>query len=205
VSGHAEILTPPDRASIDIGVINDARTVALAMQANRSEMTRVLGSIRAVGVGEKSISTSDFSIEAVHPNQPNGGIDESKTSGYRVTNKVTVAVTDLSKVSAIIDAATTAGANSSNSVTFDVSDRAALNDQVGQAAVRNAHHRAENLLTAEGAKIGRMISMTTENRSEPAASPEIVVTAALMAPPPTPILPGQVSISADVVVTYAIE
>ena len=89
VSGHAEILVAPDRATIEIGVVTSAKTVSMAMATNRAEMTQVIAAIRSLGIEGKNIQTTSFAIGATHPRLPNGEEDESKTLGYGVTNKVT--------------------------------------------------------------------------------------------------------------------
>ncbi len=156
VSGTAEIRTSPDSASIDIGVVTANAATRAALRANNVEMSRVVAAIRALGIPDSAIQTSNFTVEAQHPQSKNGDTDESVTVGYEVTNKLTVTVSDLSKVADIIDAAVKAGANSANSVSFNVKNHAKLDDQVLAAAVRDARHRAEVMATAEHVKVGRV-------------------------------------------------
>ncbi|MGA7713981.1 MAG: SIMPL domain-containing protein, partial [Rhizomicrobium sp.] len=125
--------------------------------------------------------------------------------GYQVANKVTVTVSDFSKIPAIIDAAVKAGANTSNSVLFDIKDRKTYDDKVLAAAMANARHRATVMAAAEDAKIGRVIAISdifsfnyTKGRVAAYIMPEY-------ASDDTPILPGEISIDTQVTVTYAIE
>jgi uncharacterized protein len=203
-SGTAEVLAKPDVANVDIGVVTRAPTTAPALRANSAEMNRVVAAIQAAGIPETDIQTSNFSIDAVHPTDQHGNTDESRTTGYEVTNKITVTVTDLSKVGAVIDAAVDAGANSSNSVSFDLKNRAAIDDQVLADAIRNARHNAEVMASAENAKVGKMISATflggDARVMAGGAVNQIEVTAARMS-----VLPGRIEVDANVVVTFVIE
>jgi uncharacterized protein len=204
-SGNAEILASPDSASIDIGVITSNPVTAAALHANDVEMARVVAAIRALGISNTNMQTSNFAIEAQHPQSKNGEADESRISGYTVTNKLTVSVSDLTKVAAIIDEAVKAGANSSNSVSFDLKDRAAIDDKALADAVRNARHRAEIMASAENAKVGRMISVTNDisygEIREGLAAPEAI----MVVNDKTPVLPGQISVEAQVVVVFSTE
>jgi len=208
VSGYAEIQVKPDHATVDIGVVTSDKITAKALQANNVEMQRVVAAIKALGIPDDAMQTSDFSISALHP-KVKGSYDEddSITLGYEVTNKVSVSVSDLEKVADIIDAAVNAGANSSNSVNFWVKNNAANQDRALAAAVRDARHNAEIMASAEHTNVGKMIAMTNM-RSEFGPPPAFV-------PPPdiniagvmarVPVLPGQITINASVTVTFAIE
>jgi uncharacterized protein YggE len=203
VSGYAEILVKPDHATVDIGVVTSDKVTAKALQANNVEMQRVVAAIKALGISDDAMQTSEFSINALHPLAKEGYVeDESITLGYQVSNKVTVSVTDLNKVADIIDAAVNVGANSSNRVSFNVKNRTAYDDQELAAAVRNARHNAEVMASAEQASVGKMISMTNGPLSaNDVGELESVTVTGVRAP----ILPGQITIQANVVVTYAVE
>ena len=208
VSGYAEILVKPDHATVDIGVVTSDKITAKALQANSIEMQRVVAAIKALGIPEDAMQTSEFAINALHPQLKNGGWDdESITIGYEVTNKVSVSVSDLEKVADIIDAAVNAGANSSNSVSFYVKNRAAYDDQALAAAVRNARHNAEIMASAEHASVGKIIAMTNVQSGfgPPPAfvpPPDIAIENAVVR---VPVLPGQITINTSVMVTYALE
>ncbi|HEX2590572.1 MAG TPA: SIMPL domain-containing protein, partial [Rhizomicrobium sp.] len=140
VVGDATMYVDPDHASIDLGVITQAPTVSVALSQNNTKMSSVLAALHGIGIRDNQIQTSTFTISQTNAHLPNGQIDYTRYDGYAVTNKLTVTVTDLSKVGAIIDAGAGAGANSSNSVVFQVQDQAAYLDKVRAAAVRDARH-----------------------------------------------------------------
>jgi uncharacterized protein YggE len=202
-SGNAEILTNPDRATIDIGVVNSAPGASAALRANNLEMARVVAAIRGIGIQDSAMQTSNFAIEAQHPQDKNGRSDDSRTIGYEITNKLTITVGDLSKVAEIIDAAVKAGANSSNSVSFDVKNRSTIDDQVLADAVRDARHHAEIMAAAEHVKVGRVISITETTSS--GGMMDNISAGYKYEGMPTPILAGQIPIDARVTVVFAIE
>ncbi len=207
VSGYAELLVNPDHATVDIGVVTSDKVTTKALQANNVEMQRVVAAIKALGIPEDAMQTSEFSISALHPKSKDGDSDdESVTLGYQVSNKVTVSVTDLKKVADVIDAAVSAGANSSNSVNFNLKNHSAFDDQALAAAVRDARHNADVMASAEHASVGRMIGMTNAQSFGVtggfAPQPSFIIEEEKSS---APILPGQIYIRANVVVTFAVE
>jgi hypothetical protein len=204
VSGSAEVLASPDFASIDIGVETSDPIAANALKANNEKMAQVVAAIKALAISDNDMQTSTFSISPVHPKIGNSyEDDESRTIAYKVTNKLTVHVTDMQKVADVIDAAVEAGANSSNSVEFDVKDRQPYTDKALAAAVKDAHHKAEVMAATEGVKVGCVLSMDTEtsvSRGGHEGIETVVVTGYRAS-----ILPGRIAIEANVVVTYVLE
>jgi uncharacterized protein YggE len=191
-------------ATIDIAVVTSNSATQAALRANGSEMQRVVAAIRGLGIAAADIQTTNFSITAQHPKDKNGATDESRTVGYEVRNSVTVTVSDLEKVGAIIDAAVAAGANSSNSVSFGVKNHAALDDDVLTKATRDARHNAEVMASAENLKVGKMISASNES-SLPLKFEGTETVAEYGNNGATVILSGQMSVSASVTVVFAIE
>jgi uncharacterized protein YggE len=210
IDGAATIYVDPDHASMDFGVDTQALTVSDALRQNNAKMNNVLEALRASGLARADIQTTQFSITPQHPlvkGSTYQQYDYSVVSGYQVTNRVTVTVSDLTKVGAIIDAAANAGANTSNNVIFEIKNREELLDKVRAEAMRNAKHKAEIMANAVGANLGALI--TVGNNSVRTMEYE----AAPPPPPPplsapgqgTSILPGQLSVSANVTAVFALK
>jgi uncharacterized protein len=210
VEGEATIYVDPDHASIDFGVDTEAASVGAALKENNAKMAGVLDALRAQGVARSDIQTTQFSIAPVHPLVKNATYqqyDYSVVTGYEVTNKITVTVSDMTKIGSVVDAAASAGANSSNSVVFEIRNRDELLDKARAQAMRNAKHKADMLANAVGAQVGALITVgntqvqSMEREMAPVAPPP-------PPPPPAPgasILPGQLSVSADVTAVFALK
>lgn len=209
VDGQATIYVDPDHASIDLGVETTGRTVGEALAQNNAKMAGVLAALRGAGVAQTQISTTQFSIAPQHPllNDKSYQYDYSKISGYQVTNKITVTVSDLARTGDVVDAAANAGANSSNSVVFEISNRDELLDKVRAQAMRNAKHKAEMMANAVGAGVGPLITVgNTEVRSmESEFAPPPPPPPPPVPAPGTSILPGQLSVSASVTAVFALK
>jgi hypothetical protein len=80
---------------------------------------------------------------------------------YQVTDHLSVTVDDVSKVTAVIGALTPAGENVTINVQFSLKDRAAAEDKAKAEALANARRQADMLAAAEGAKVDKMIAIST--------------------------------------------
>jgi uncharacterized protein len=163
VLGSAEETVQPDFATISLRVISTDRSSQAAQQANSALMAKVVAAIRAEGITEADIGTSEFTITVLHPRHQSGddaGQDETVTSSYSVTNLVTVRLTDLAKIGKISDVATRAGADMNDGVMFGVLDEQALYGRLLAAAVRNARRQAEIMAGTEHTSVGRLIAVT---------------------------------------------
>jgi len=207
IDGSATIYVDPDHASMTFGVVTSGATVGDALRQNNVKMDTVLRGLHELGVKQSELQTSAFSIEPQHPLLKGGGYDYNQISGYAVSNSVTVTVSDLKKVGPIIDAAANAGATTSNSVVFEVSNREELLDKVRAEAMRNAKHKADIMANAVGASVGGLITVgntsvrSTAYEDAPAPPPP-------PPPPPAPgtsILPGQISVSANVTAVFSLK
>ena len=201
VQGQAEIMAAPDYASVDMGVVSTAKSVAAAAQENNALMARVVSALARLNVPEKDVQTTKYNVEAIHPRNANGQEDESKTLAYQVANKVTVNVFNMANLAKVIDAAAQSGANTIDSIEFGVKDRGALEDEARTAAIKNARHQAEVMAAAESAKVVKVIAMTSGNVSYGVET--ITVSASRLRT--TPILPGQVRIGASATVQFGLE
>lgn len=206
-TGEAYAAMVPDIVKIDIGVETTDKVTVKAVAANNVLMAKVVEAIKASGVPEKAMQTSLFSISARHPPTKEGyGFDYAVTTGYTVSNTLSITIEDVSKAPLVLDAAVKAGANTSNSVMFLAKDQTALADKVLAEAMKNARHNAEIMAAAEGAKVGKVITIARaaapENDYLPRLAP--MHKDKLGAPPP-PLLGGEVSVSDSVTVTFTLE
>jgi len=210
VAGEAQLLLPPDTATIELGVITEAPLVGDALADNSARMTKVIAAVRDLGIQDKDIRTSTFLIQPKYEKQDTRDYDTEAFRtivGYYISNKITVTVKDLSNIARIIDESIKAGANASGTVTFNVNKLTAHLDDARRAAVESARHKAEVLTEAAHLTLGPALSITDNqadssynNRPDAGSIETVVVTGSRV---PTPIEPGLVSITSTVTVIYA--
>jgi uncharacterized protein YggE len=193
-TGTGEVQLPPDRATVVLGVQSRAATVAQATTDNSRRQRAILDTLRALGLGSDQLSTVNFSVSPemqYAPNQP------PKVTGYVVTNTVRASLRRLEDVGRTIDAALAKGANDISGIEFtssraDSARRAAISE-----AVAHARADAEVMAKAAGGSLGQLLELTSG--VEPIRPFEATMARArVAAAAPTPIEPGQLTVSATV-------
>jgi uncharacterized protein YggE len=200
VVGEASASAPPDYARIRGGVTTTAKTVKEATDANSKLMAAVTGALLDSGVAQNDIQTSEFSIEPVYTSKPPS--DESKLSGYRVSNQVNVKIHQLAKVGEILDRLAAAGATDVGDVQFLLSDPSKVLDQAREAAVADARRKAELYARASGLNLGRVVWITESPEFAPAFAVEGRLKSAPK--PAVPIQAGENTFHASVTVGFDI-
>jgi uncharacterized protein len=205
VTGMGEASGPPDQAQINAGVQIVAPTVAEASRQNQAIVERIMKALDEQGISKKDIQTTNYSVWPEQRHDPRGN-GEITISGYNVSNVVNVTVADIDKLGAVLAAVTDAGANSIHGVNFGVKDNAALEQRARAAAMEDARARAESLAKLAGVKLGEVQSISM---MQGGGFPMPMMGGGRMAMAEAAgvvpgISPGQLSVSVQVNVTYAI-
>jgi uncharacterized protein YggE len=205
VVGQGQASGAPDVAHINIGVETTGASAQEAVNANKQQMSALLEKLKAMGVADKDVQTSNYSIytERPQPAMPvEGGAAGSEGVIYHVSNQVNVTVRDVSKLGDILDQAVSAGANNIYGVYFEVSDPSQLEAAAREKAIADAKARAESLAQLSGVSLGEVLTI-----SEVIGGPGPLIESAVvgMGGGGTPIQPGETQVNVSVQVTYAIK
>ncbi len=200
VVGEGKVQVQPDVAYLNLGVVTTRATVREASDANQGIIDEVIAAVQAVGVAEADIQTSSFSVSANNYG-PNGLLPENEIT-YQVANNVNVTIRDLTTVSKVLDTAIEAGANNIYGVNFALKDSAAAQAEARKSAVADAKARAEDLASLTGVAVGELISVS-EMVGSNAIAGSFRENAMAMGGG-TPIQPGQLDLTMQLQVVYAI-
>jgi uncharacterized protein YggE len=190
VQGHGEVEVIPDVAVINLGVISREREARAAIQAASAQMRAVLAAVQGQGVPDRNIQTTQLNLYL-----------DPETNPYTASHQITVRIKDVDRAGGVLDAAVEAGANASAGVGFALSEQSQPQDRALELAIADARHRADRAAAALGVTIDRVEQLIVSSRSTPHASAHLMRAIAL--PPPSPIEVGQLTITADVQVTYS--
>lgn len=202
VGGQGEARGVPDRAQLSAGLATLAATADAALADNARKMTAVFAVLKRLGVPERAIQTSNFSVQPQYA-QDTRGAGAPKVTGYLVSNQVDVTLDDTAKLGPALDALVGAGANQINSVSFDISDTALLESKAREAAMADARKRAQTYASAAGATVGQVISIDEQGAQAP--RPMFRAMAGLDKASATPTAAGEISVTADVTVVYELK
>ena len=203
VSGEGKVSVVPDVAILTLGVEAQETTVKAAQSEAAAAMNAVVDALKTNGVADKDIQTQWYSISPV--TKWDDKTNEQITTGYSVTNMVTVKIRDISKAGTIIDAVTEAGGDLTriNSINFTVDDPTAYYNQAREEAMQDAKAKAEQMATLAGITLGKPIYISESGGYIP--TPYYLKDYAGGGSASTPISAGELDITIMVQVGYAIE
>jgi uncharacterized protein YggE len=203
VSGQGEVKAAPDEAVLSAGVVTQARSAAAALAANSRAMNGVFDALKRIGIPDKSVQTSDFSVTAQYQTDQHGNTTQ-KIIGYQVSNNVTVIVDDLGKLGSAIDALVTSGANSMGGIAFTIRDPKPLLTEARAEAVKDALQRANTYASAAGLTLGPITSIGENGDVTPRPMMRKMMTMSAANDSVTPVAAGEDSITAGVSITFEI-
>jgi uncharacterized protein YggE len=205
VCGHGIANTHPDQARIQVGVQASASTAEGARGQAAQAMSAVLAAVKSQDVADADVQTDYFAI-APEYDYTSGN---PHVIGYSASNSVLVTVHKVNTVGTIVDAVTAAGGNDVvvDGIQFSTGDPSQTLEQAQQNALANAHQQAEMAASAAGVRLGPPLSIqlngcgstqTVDLQSRAATA------GGTASGPTTPISPGQIEVTADVSVDYAV-
>ena len=210
VSGLGEVTAEPDLAVITTGVVTSAPTAREAVTANTQAMNGVLGRLKEMGIADRDLQTSDFSItpQYQHFRGQNGQpTPPPRIVAYEVRNTLRVRIRELESTGAILDAVVSDGANQVNGIDFSIDDPTALMQKARRRAVSDARDRAEVLADSLGVALGRIVSVSEGQMRPPVPQPRMARMEMAMAADagPVSVEAGEQLLTATVTITWEIE
>jgi uncharacterized protein len=149
VSSLATISTTPDEAVITFGIHTDDADSVAALNENSRIMNEVLSSMRALGVAQRDMETTNVSVS---PQTLNRGT-ASETTVYNASTTLSVTVLDFDSIGTAIRDGVGAGATRVSGVKFGVSDPAGAKKRALASAVQSARAKADALAGAAGSSV----------------------------------------------------
>jgi uncharacterized protein YggE len=204
--GSGNIMGTPDRAQITFSVETENFDVKVAQQANAVQMTKVIDALVAAGLPKDALKTTGYNIYPVYDDYSKTPL-EQKIRTYRVTNTLTVTLHDVSRTGEVIDIAVANGINQASSIQFMLSDGQAqvLRTEALKKAVALARADADTVAGALGVTIVDVKSADISGGYAPVLFQNYnALDAMTKSAAPTPVQPGDVTVTAQVSITYSI-
>ena len=203
VTGSGVAYGKPDIAIAQIGVQTRDENPGRAVSENTEKMNAVIAALKELGVEEKDIQTSNFSVYAQQNYDTNGAPTDYT---YVADNTVSVTIRNLSKVGDALGRAVAAGANSIYGVSFTVSDQSALEAEARDKAMADAKARAEQLAAAAGVTLDQPMNISEYSYGPaPMAADVRSFGVGGGGAGPVPVSTGQIQVNLQVSVTYIIK
>lgn len=203
VAGTATVKAAPDIATVEIGVQTFNEEVEAAVAENNRKSDDIISALKANGIAESDIQTSRFNIYPQRDYWDEEGRNE--IIGYQVDNMVSVTIRNLDSVGEVLQEAVDAGANNIYGVNFTLDDPSSLRDTARVEAVKDARQRAEVMAEAAEIELGDVTSITEMSYGGPIIAREEYDSAVAKGGEMVPIEPGELELTIQVEVTFAID
>ena len=195
VSGDSIVQAQPDTAIITVSVVTQSKRAIDAQQENAAKSEGVVRALKAAAGAGAEVKTSGYSLQpqrVYRENQP------PTITGYEARNSVTVTLSDLTKVGAVIDATTQAGANDIAGISFTLrKDRPARDEALAQAT-QEALGKVRVIAQALGGRLVRIVEVQEEGTIRPPVPMYEKMDVRTMAAAQTPIEVGSLEINSRV-------
>lgn len=207
VSADGKSTRTPDLAVFSAGVTTQAKTASAALSENAERMNAVIAALKASGIAERDIQTSNLSVNPVY-GQPradeNGNVvGDAVIIGYQATNQVEVKQRKIGNYGKTIDTLVGAGANQVSGPSFQLDEPDAASDEARIEAMKKARARAELYAKAAGLTVKRILTISESGGYSPQPMVMFARAEKMMASAtPSPVSAGEVQVGANVTVTF---
>lgn len=199
VMGTGAVNVVPDMAEMNLGVVQVAPDAAEAVDAMSAAMQAVIGRVASAGIDAADVQTGGLQL---NPRYESGSLNgRAQINGYEASSTISVKVRDLALLGDVVGAAVGEGANQFHGLSFDVAARDALTDEARKVAVADAVAKAELYAQAAGVALGDVITIAEPGQGG-GGGPVMMEAMAMRS---VPVAAGEISISADVVMVFAID
>lgn len=201
LSATGEVQAVPDMATVQSGVVTEARTAAEALNANSQRMNGVFAALAAAGIEREDIQTSNLQINPVWSNYSAG--EQRRITGYQATNTVTARVTERDELGGTIDALVASGANQIQGINFAIENDEAARREARLRAVAELRETADLYADALGVELGGLLEFSESGGGRP--QPPVMFARTESFSADTPVAAGQLTVSVTITGVYAIE
>jgi uncharacterized protein YggE len=163
VTGDSIVRAQPDTAILMISVVTQAKKAIDAQQENAVSSDAVIRAIKTA-VPRAEVKTSGYSVQPQRLYRENL---PPTITGYEARNTITVTLSDLTKVGAVIDASTQAGANDIGAIAFTLREDRQARDEALSSATREAVSKAQVIARALGGRLVRIVEVQEEGFRQP--------------------------------------
>ena len=224
VSASNEVKVVPDKARMSVSVVTEAKEAKDCQSQNAETVNAVIAALQGLGVEETSIQTSysdlsprygqlkeEIAASSKDDEDENASVayDEWTITGYEMTTSLSVSDLDIDNVGTAVQACVAAGANGADGIEYYASNYDEVYNAALGRALETARGKADGIAAASDVKVGKVLNVVegyqdTSARYTYANTMDFEESADAGAGVAAKTMPGQIGITAQVTVTYAI-
>lgn len=210
VSATSEVKVVPDKARINVSVITEDKQAEACRTANAEAVDAVMKELVELGVAKNSVQTSYANLSPRYGSKSGESDEDWSIVGYEMNTRLTVSDLDIDNVSTAVQACVAAGANGADGIEYYASNYDETYNNALAQAIETAKVKAEGIAQATGVRLGKVTNVSegyqdtsyryVDSLDAGMVADEEVAAGSAVAKT----MPGQVGITAEVTVTYAI-
>lgn len=225
VTGDGKVFVKPDVALVTFGAHTEATKSQDAVNSNNKIMNAMISSIKALGVEDKDIQTTLYSLNPIDiynyvtpmigaAGSASSGVASSGiampvrkySKGFALDQQISIKIRNFDKINNILDAATSAGANTVGSLQFTVDDFSKAQADARAKAIADAKTKANSLIGQAGFKSVKLVDISEGYSSVPGPIYRAMNGVAAATPSVAPqIQTGQTEVDSSVTLTYQVQ
>lgn len=176
VSGEGKAYAKSDVATISFGAHTEAVKSQDAVSQNNKIMDAVISAIRGLGVAEKDIQTTLYSLQPLYnygypvpimaPGTAGGvssypvPVNRKTFNGYSLDQQISVKIRNFDNIDAILDKAAQAGANTIGQLSFTIDNIEKVQAQARAQAIMKAKEKANSMVSGTGLQLGKLVNIS---------------------------------------------
>ena len=216
ITGQGVVSRPPDTATISASIQSNDDVAATATSKNNAAVAALTSALGALHVDPADVKTTYYNVsfnprpvtQTLLPGttiaQPAYPFPGGARYGYNVNRQLSIVVSRVSDVGAVVDAAIKSGVTTVNGVQYGLKDRAPANEAALALALADAANQAKVVAAASHMRLGGIKQIQVgQTYSGPFPAPGVrVMSPNSIGGIPTDIPPAAVDVRATATVTY---
>ena len=217
VSGTGKASATPDIAQFSFTISHDAKTMSDAETAVSAQANALVTQLKAAGIADKDIQTTDFSAYPKYENQAVATpaiicasnncpppVTNQVIAGYTASTTYSVKVRDLTKADSISAMITAANVSSVSGPNFTIDNPDLVQNSARQVAITNAKTQAQVLAKELGVHLVRITDFQENDGGAPVPMYATAMKSDAAAAPAPDLESGETTVNANVTITYQI-
>ncbi len=209
VNSSEKVTVVPDIAQVVYSVQTQAKDAAGCQNKNSEDINKVIEQLKALGIAESSIQTSDYYMYPIYDYSGN----TQKITGYQATATLTVSDLPIDDLGNILAQSVSTGINTIQSITYQSSSYDSAYQEALKLAVGSAKTKASALAEAGECTLGGVANIVeNSNYGEArytdnalASKMNASATKEMLADTGANIMPGEMDVEVNITVEYFIQ
>lgn len=161
ILGEGRVKAEPEVVEFTVSIVNMAGTATLALADNNRLTRELVSQVKARGVEKRDIQTAY--VRVIPPSTALGRND------YQAVNAIDVTLKDITQLDDLVNSLYAAGARTITNIVFSTQNLRELEREAVAEAVEDAKARVLEIAKASRKKLGRIVSIRTEEAGEAGA------------------------------------